>query len=445
MLNNLRITQRFTIVLATFWLSVAALIAVSFWGLSSARDSLKVVHEDAMRSALLADETINVQMQTRMEVLLAFQHAPDNVLASIHSHPTAQHLQTIEANQAKNNKLLAELQAAATDPQAQQLFQATQAVRSVWRQKLAEAINAVKAENFSPQVMEIFLAAGRNEGEAVTKAMAAFRDHQVHRADVASKAAQTHYELALMVFALVGLLLGLPASVMALALLRRMSTGFASANAAASAIASNDLTYRMECEGSDEICQLLGEMEKMRSSLHHMIEQVRSGSDTIAGASAEVALGTQDLSSRTEAQASSLEQTAAATEELSSTVQTNAESANRASQLAGDATGVAQRGGAAVAQVVGTMEAINTSSRKIVDIIGVIDGIAFQTNILALNAAVEAARAGEQGRGFAVVASEVRSLAQRSAEAAKEIKALITDSVDKVGVGTQQVAQAGST
>ena len=445
MLNNLRITQRFTIVLATFWLSVAALIAVSFWGLSSARDSLKVVHEDAMRSALLADETINVQMQTRMEVLLAFQHAPDNVFASIHSHPTAQHLQTIEANQAKNNKLLAELQAAATDPQAQQLFQATQAVRSVWRQKLAEAINAVKTENFSPQVMEAFLAAGRNEGEAVTKAMAAFRDHQVHRADVASKAAQTHYELALMVFALVGLLLGLPASVMALALLRRMSTGFASANAAASAIASNDLTYRMECEGSDEICQLLGEMEKMRSSLHHMIEQVRSGSDTIAGASAEVALGTQDLSSRTEAQASSLEQTAAATEELSSTVQTNAESANRASQLAGDAPGVAQRGGAAVAQVVGTMEAINTSSRKIVDIIGVIDGIAFQTNILALNAAVEAARAGEQGRGFAVVASEVRSLAQRSAEAAKEIKALITDSVDKVGVGTQQVAQAGST
>ena len=445
MLNNLRITQRFTIVLATFWLSVAALIAVSFWGLSSARDSLKVVHEDAMRSALLADETINVQMQTRMEVLLAFQHAPDNVLASIHSHPTAQHLQTIEANQAKNNTMLAELQAAATEPEAQKLFQATQAVRSVWRQKLAEAINAVKTENFSPQVMEAFLAAGRNEGEAVTKAMAAFRDHQVHRADVASKAAQTHYELALMVFALVGLLLGLPASVMALALLRRMSTGFASANAAASAIASNDLTYRMECEGSDEICQLLGEMEKMRSSLHHMILQVRSGSDTIAGASAEVALGTQDLSSRTEAQASSLEQTAAATEELSSTVQTNAESANRASQLAGDATGVAQRGGAAVAQVVGTMEAINTSSRKIVDIIGVIDGIAFQTNILALNAAVEAARAGEQGRGFAVVASEVRSLAQRSAEAAKEIKALITDSVDKVGVGTQQVAQAGST
>ena len=442
MFNNLRITQRFTIVLSAFWLAIGLLMAVSLWGLSSARDSLKLVHEEAMHAAMLADETISVQMQTRMQVLLAFQHAPDNVLASIHGHPTAEHLQAIEVNQAKNNAMLAQLQAGAKEPQAEQLFQATQAVRSVWRQKLAVAIDAVKAENFSPQVMANFLEAGRNEGEAVTKAMVAFRDYQVHRADVASKAAQAHYERALLVFALVGLLLGLPSSVMALALLRRMTLGFASANAAASAIASNDLTHQMECEGSDEICQLLSEMEKMRSSLHKMIEQVRNGSDTIAGASAEVAIGTQDLSSRTEAQASSLEQTAAATEQLSSTVQTNADNAHRASELAGAATGVAR---AAVAQVVGTMEAINTSSRKIVDIIGVIDGIAFQTNILALNAAVEAARAGEQGRGFAVVASEVRSLAGRSADAAKEIKALITDSVDKVGVGTQQVAQAGET
>ncbi len=445
MLNNLRITQRFIVVLVTFWLAVGLLITVSLWGLSSARDSLKLVHEEAMHAAMLADETISVQMQTRMQVLRAFQHAPDNVLASIHGHPTAEHLQAIEVNQAKNNAMLAQLQAGAKEPQAEQLFQATQAARSVWRQKLAVAIDAVKAENFSPQVMANFLEAGRNEGEAVTKAMVAFRDYQVHRADVASKAAQAHYERALLVFALVGLLLGLPSSVMALALLRRMTLGFASANAAASAIASNDLTHQMECEGSDEICQLLSEMEKMRSSLHKMIEQVRNGSDTIAGASAEVAIGTQDLSSRTEAQASSLEQTAAATEQLASTVQTNADNAHRASELAGAATGVAQRGGAAVAQVVGTMEAINTSSCKIVDIIGVIDGIAFQTNILALNAAVEAARAGEQGRGFAVVASEVRSLAGRSADAAKEIKALITDSVDKVGVGTQQVAQAGET
>ena len=442
MFNNLRITQRFTIVLSAFWLAIGLLMAVSLWGLSSARDSLKLVHEEAMHAAMLTDETMNVQMQTRMQVLLAFQHAPDNVLASIHSHPTAEHLQTIEVNQAKNNALLAELQAGAKEPQAEQLFQATQAVRSVWRQKLAVAIDAVKAENFSPQVMANFLEAGRNEGEAVTKAMVAFRDYQVHRADVASKAAQERYELALIVFAVAGVLLGLPASLLALALLGRMKAGFTAANAAAAAIAANDLTHTVAHTGADEIGQLLTQMETMRSNLHQMIEQVRNGSDTIAGASAEVAIGTQDLSSRTEAQASSLEQTAAATEQLSSTVQTNADNAHRASELAGAATGVAR---AAVAQVVGTMEAINTSSRKIVDIIGVIDGIAFQTNILALNAAVEAARAGEQGRGFAVVASEVRSLAGRSADAAKEIKALITDSVDKVGVGTQQVAQAGET
>jgi methyl-accepting chemotaxis protein len=165
----------------------------------------------------------------------------------------------------------------------------------------------------------------------------------------------------------------------------------------------------------------------------------------MATASSQIASGNQDLSSRTEQQASSLEQTAASMEELTSTVKQNADNARQANQLAMSASEVAVRGGSVVSQVVDTMSAINTSSRKIVDIIAVIDGIAFQTNILALNAAVEAARAGEQGRGFAVVASEVRSLAQRSAAAAKEIKALIDDSVGKVGAGTAQVAEAGQT
>jgi methyl-accepting chemotaxis protein len=186
-------------------------------------------------------------------------------------------------------------------------------------------------------------------------------------------------------------------------------------------------------------------MSTMRDNLHHVISQVRSGSDAIASAAGEVASGTLDLSNRTEQQAGSLEKTASASEELSSTVQHNADSAAQANQLAHAASALATRGGVVVSQVVDTMDAINTSSRKIVDIIAVIDGIAFQTNILALNAAVEAARAGEQGRGFAVVAAEVRSLAQRSATAAKEIKGLIDDSVDKVGRGTEQVAQAGNT
>ena len=228
-------------------------------------------------------------------------------------------------------------------------------------------------------------------------------------------------------------------------LLSRLRAGFKLADETATSIAAGDLSNAVPHAGGDEIGHLLGQMDIMRTNLKKVISQVRNGSDAIASAASEVATGTLDLSNRTESQASSLEQTAAATEQLASTVQNNADNASQANQLAVNASAVATQGGAVVSQVVSTMQAINTSSRKIVDIISVIDGIAFQTNILALNAAVEAARAGEQGRGFAVVASEVRSLAGRSAEAAREIKTLISDSVDKVGVGTQQVAQAGAT
>jgi methyl-accepting chemotaxis protein len=195
----------------------------------------------------------------------------------------------------------------------------------------------------------------------------------------------------------------------------------------------------------DEPGKLLYALHRMSSGLVRIVSDVRSGTDTIATASSQIAAGNLDLSSRTEQQAGSLEETASSMEQLTSTVKQNAENARQANQLAADASAVAQRGGAEVSDVVQTMASIDQSSKKIVDIIGVIDGIAFQTNILALNAAVEAARAGEQGRGFAVVASEVRSLAQRSASAAKEIKALIDDSVGKVAAGTRLVGQAGNT
>jgi methyl-accepting chemotaxis protein len=210
-------------------------------------------------------------------------------------------------------------------------------------------------------------------------------------------------------------------------------------------VADGDLTGRFDKHSDNEIGVLIAAAKRMQDGLVGIVGNVRSGTDTIATASSQIAAGNHDLSSRTEQQASSLEETAASMEELTSTVKQNADNARQANQLAVSASSVAVKGGSVVAEVVGTMGAINASSRKIVDIIGVIDGIAFQTNILALNAAVEAARAGEQGRGFAVVAAEVRNLAQRSAAAAKEIKTLIGDSVDKVEEGSKQVAEAGKT
>jgi methyl-accepting chemotaxis protein len=214
---------------------------------------------------------------------------------------------------------------------------------------------------------------------------------------------------------------------------------------AARRVAAGDLTGQIEISATDETGQLLYALKDMNQSLLNIVLEVRNGTDSIATSSSEIAAGNQDLSSRTEQQAASLEETASSMEELTSTVKNNADNARQANQLADAAASVAVKGGSVVSEVVGTMESINASSRKIVDIIAVIDGIAFQTNILALNAAVEAARAGEQGRGFAVVASEVRNLAQRSAAAAKEIKELIGDSVEKVNQGSKLVGEAGST
>ncbi len=248
------------------------------------------------------------------------------------------------------------------------------------------------------------------------------------------------------IFAGVGVVLVLLISGAVYVLLRRLLIQrLVRLESAAQALGSGDLTMKLQVDRHDEIGRLMTAMNQVADSLAGVVRHVRQGSESVSTASAEIAQGNQDLSARTESQASALEQTAASMEQLGSTVRQNADNARQANQLAQSASTVAVQGGQVVAQVVDTMKGINDSSRKIADIIGVIDGIAFQTNILALNAAVEAARAGEQGRGFAVVASEVRSLAGRSAEAAKEIKALIGDSVERVGQGSALVDQAGAT
>ncbi len=226
---------------------------------------------------------------------------------------------------------------------------------------------------------------------------------------------------------------------------RGIARSIARAAEVTEAVAGGDLSVAVRVHGKDEVAQLLGSLQSMQSNLVRVVGGVRAGSDSVANASAQIAHGNQDLSQRTEQQASALQETAASMEELGTTVKHNADNARQANQLAQNASTVAVKGGDVVNQVVQTMKGINDSSRQIADIIGVIDGIAFQTNILALNAAVEAARAGEQGRGFAVVASEVRSLASRSAAAAREIKSLITASVERVEQGTALVDQAGTT
>ncbi|TAK94016.1 MAG: methyl-accepting chemotaxis protein [Aquabacterium sp.] len=230
-----------------------------------------------------------------------------------------------------------------------------------------------------------------------------------------------------------------------LMIVRNIASRLAYAKAQADELAALNLTGTNTDKVDDEVGEFVLALDRMRSEMSNVVSTVRRNSDSVATASSQIAQGNQDLSGRTEQQASSLQQTASSMEELGSTVRQNADNARQANQLAQGASSVAARGGEVVSQVVDTMKGINESSRKIADIITVIDGIAFQTNILALNAAVEAARAGEQGRGFAVVAGEVRNLAQRSAEAAKEIKSLINTSVERVEQGTGLVDQAGST
>ena len=443
--NSWRITHRFIAVLAAFVVSVLVIAGIGLAGISSASKSLKALHdESSMARSQLASESVEQTLNNRMQVLLSFQHDPNGELASIHDHPITEHLEAIAANQARANAIHKQLAEGNLSAQERSLLTAVEAARAAWRPKLAAAIESIRNNDYSATTMAAFLAATRVEGVQVLKTAEALRSYQIEQANLHYQAAEARYTQALWIFAAALLLLVVPSVLLAFALLTRLKGGFMTASTALKQIADSDLSHPVPHSGTDEIGRMLQHMEGMRSNLSRAVGNVKTGAGAIASASAQVAAGTLDLSSRTEQQASALEETASATEELSSTVQQNADNAVQANELAGEARRMAQNGGDIVGQMVSTMAEINQSAKKIVDIISVIDGIAFQTNILALNAAVEAARAGEQGRGFAVVAGEVRSLAGRSAEAAREVQALITDAVNKAEMGNAQAAQAGT-
>jgi len=361
----------------------------------------------------------------------------DNTLSTVFA-------KQIAASTANATATIAQIEPLLDAPEEKSLMATVQKNRAAF-QAAKKAVMDAKSTGDNEAAMRLydgeFLTSSRQYAESL-KALLGTERRTIDEMKAASQAAYT--ERARLVLLLNGLMIVLGA-LAALAITRSITRPLAGAVRAAEQVADGDLSGAFERDRRDELGDLLRAMQGMNDGLAKVVSEVQHGTHAIAGASSEIASGNLDLSSRTEQQAGALEETASSMEELTSTVRHNADNATQANQMVQAASQVAVRGGEIVGQVVETMGAIDGASRKIVDIIGVIDGIAFQTNILALNAAVEAARAGEQGRGFAVVASEVRNLAQRSASAAKEIKALIGDSVAQVDAGTALVQQAGAT
>jgi len=386
-----------------------------------------------------------VEMVTRQRSLTnEIAVAVRNVMLTDDADDRAKQLEMIAASRKEIGEILQKLDKTLVNPRARELLLTEHALNDKYGKSLEVLIQL--AQSGDEAAARTYL---RKEMRPILVDYKAAIAEQIRiqkelSAQTAADAQHTYESTRTLMIALGAVVVALAAA-LAWWITTSITRGLRSALDVANAVAAGDLTSRIEAQGTDEIGQLLSALSTMNANLAETVRTVRTGTETISVASREVAAGSQDLSSRTEQQAGSLEETASSMEELTSTVRQNADNARQANQLAVTASGVAARGGQVIESVVATMGQIHAASGKITDIITVIDGIAFQTNILALNAAVEAARAGEQGRGFAVVAGEVRNLAQRAAAAAKEIKGLIADSSGKVEEGSRLVQEAGTT
>jgi methyl-accepting chemotaxis protein len=379
----------------------------------------------------------------RFHLYASFMHDPEQSVSPLHTHPLSAHTDTVRNEMQKNSVLWNSVTTAARSANLGYVIELKTMYDSYFEKGVQPGVVAAEQSNWTGIVRTV--TGSLPEYIEFEKSL----QEKINRLQKANEQSYKEFtaiqnNLILMLVCLFGLVLFV-AAIFVHRTVKSYSMRLALAMRGAEAIATGNLSQNLDFDGSCEASGVLRAMSAMQNSMRQLVGTIRSSSDSIHGAATEVAAGNIDFSNRTERQAASLEETATSMQELTSTVEQNANNASSASKLAEAASSVASDGGLVVSKVVSTMESINQSAKKIVDIIAVIDGIAFQTNILALNAAVEAARAGEQGRGFAVVASEVRNLAQRSAGAAKEIKALIGDSVEKIEQGTVLVAKAGTT